>query len=248
MTNEAFNIREEPAELDPGGEAPSSGVEYLAQLFAVMDRQRIWFPILQGLVAAFVGFLLGSKVETSGWFLAGDGSPLDGELSLVFAAFLGFGWWMFLLLIVPPLRQAFYKQFISQFNSTYLVYLLLEHRSHDGVAPLLARDPIFPWVTRIRTHEPFALRIRSFIMQQPAICRTLGMADYPAKWGRILYLATIGAAACIVLGFFTPAIWQASLWFTAWLLIAGSIAFRQTRIQALSYTIASFFVRWLDAY
>lgn len=248
MTNEAFSISKHMTKLNPDGEMPSSGVEYLSRLFAVMDRQCIVHPILQAIVAGVVGFIIGSKVETSGWFLAGDGSPLDGELSMVFAVFLGFGWWLFLTMALPPMRQAFFMQFISQLNSTYLLYLVLEHRSHEKIAPLLARDPIFPWISRTRTHEPFAMRIRSFIMHQPAICRALGMDDYPAKWGRILFWAIIAAGWCIVLGFFMPTIWQAGLWFSAWLLLAGSIAFRQTRIQALSYTIASFFVRWLDAY
>ena len=50
-------------------------------------------------------------------------------------------------------------------------------------------------------------------------------------------------------GIFCPSQFlQTVLWFCAWFLLAGALALRQARIQALSYTIASFFVRWLDAH
>lgn len=228
---------------------PSSGVEYLASLFAVMDRQCLVYPMLQGVVAGAVGFAVGSRIEGSGWLVGGDGNPLGGELAMGLSTFLAFGWWLAMIMVLPVWRQAFFMQFIPQLHSTDLLYLVLEHHSHEKIAPFLARDPMFPWVTRIRTHEPFSLRIRSFIMAQPAICRVLGLDDYPANWGKLLLWATLSGGVFIVLGFFIHSQFlQAVLWFAAWFLLAGALAFRQARIQALSYTIASFFVRWLDAY
>jgi len=145
-------------------------------------------------VAALAGGFSGLKIDV--WGMLTFGSWGSGLLSAAIATAL----WIVLGALLYRVSQAAYRRYIATLLvDTGLLYLVLEHDSHEALKPLKRRELWTQLKLSTGSELSFRGRVLCFLRTYAPCADALGFHPYPALWrniGRWLdYALLLGGAA-----------------------------------------------------
>ncbi len=131
-------------------------------------------------IAAIAGGFSGLKIDE--WGSLTIGSWRGGLLSAAIAAAL----WLALGALLYRVSQAAYRSYIATLLvDTGLLYLVLEHDSHEALRPLKRRELWTQLKLSAGSELSFRGRVLCFLRTYSACAGALGFHPYPALWRNI---------------------------------------------------------------